>query len=88
MLPHRTRQPHLKSAFQHKCLGGRLSVTMTGDFSSAPTRFTLLLADTFDVNHNTFDSKSINYPTGQGWTPQISLSTIILEVMLTFIWIA
>lgn len=53
-------------------LGGRLSVTMTGDFSSAPTRFTLLYADTFDVNHNTFDSKSINYPTGQGWTPQIT----------------
>lgn len=54
-------------------LGGRLSVTMTGDFSSAPTRFTLLYGDTFDVNHNKFDSQSITYPTGQGcWVPQIT----------------
>lgn len=54
-------------------LGGRLSVTMTGDFSSAPTRFTLLYADSFDVNHPTFNSQSITYPTGQGcWVPQIT----------------
>jgi len=54
-------------------LGGRLSVTMTGDFSSAPTRFTLLYADTFDVNHITFDKTSITYPTGQGcWYPVIT----------------
>jgi VCBS repeat-containing protein len=54
-------------------LGGRLSVTMTGDFSSAPRRFTLLHADTFDVNHSKFDSQSITYPTGQGcWIPQIT----------------
>lgn len=54
-------------------LGGRLSVTMTGDFSSAPTRFTLLYANSFDVNHPVFDSQSITYPTGQGcWVPQIT----------------
>ena len=54
-------------------LGGRLSVTMSGDFSSAPTRFTLLYANTFDVNHSKFDSESITYPTGQGcWIPQIT----------------
>jgi T5SS/PEP-CTERM-associated repeat protein len=54
-------------------LGGRLSVTMTGDFSSAPLRFTLLYAGSFDVNHPTFDSQSITYPTGQGcWVPQIT----------------
>jgi T5SS/PEP-CTERM-associated repeat protein len=54
-------------------LQGRLSVTMTGDFSSAPTRFTLLYADTFDSIHRKFDSQSITYPTGQGcWAPQIT----------------
>jgi hypothetical protein len=54
-------------------LGGRLSVTMTGDFSSAPTRFTLLYADTFDASHYKFNSTSITYPTGQGcWVPQIT----------------
>jgi T5SS/PEP-CTERM-associated repeat protein len=54
-------------------LGGRLSVTMTGDFSSAPTRFTLLYADSVDFNHRTFDSQSITYPTGQGcWVPQLT----------------
>lgn len=51
-------------------LGGRLSVTMTGDFSSAPTRFTLLSTSTFDADHRKFDSTSITYPTGQGcWYP-------------------
>jgi T5SS/PEP-CTERM-associated repeat protein len=54
-------------------LGGRLSVTMTGDFSSAPTRFTLLYADSVAVGHITFGSTSITYPTGQGcWVPQIT----------------
>ena len=54
-------------------LGGRLSVTMTGDFSSAPTRFTLLYADSVNSLHRTFDSESITYPTGQGcWIPQIT----------------
>ena len=54
-------------------LGGRLSVTMTGDFSSAPTRFTLLHAASVDFVHRTFDSQSITYPTGQGcWIPQIT----------------
>ena len=54
-------------------LGGRLSVNMTGDFSSAPTRFTLLYADSFDVGHITFNSTSITYPTDQRcWVPQIT----------------
>jgi hypothetical protein len=54
-------------------LGGRLSVTMTGDFSSAPRRFTLLYADSVNSMHRTFDSQSITYPTGQGcWVPQIT----------------
>ena len=54
-------------------LGGRLSVTMTGDFSSAPTRFTLLYANSVDSSHRTFASQSITYPTGQGcWVPQIT----------------
>lgn len=51
-------------------LGGRLSVTMTGDFSSAPTRFTLLHAD--GSRYGIFFSESINYPTGEGWTPRIT----------------
>jgi T5SS/PEP-CTERM-associated repeat protein len=53
-------------------LGGRLSVTMTGDFSSAPTRFTLLYAGSVAVGHPTFNSTSITYPTNQCWTPQIT----------------
>ena len=53
-------------------LGGHLLVTMTGDFSSAPTRFTLLSTNTFDVNHLTFDSTSITYPTGHCWHPVIT----------------
>lgn len=47
-------------------LGGHLLVTMTGDFSSAPRRFTLLYADSVAVGHITFDKTSITYPTGQG----------------------
>lgn len=53
-------------------LAGRLSIKMTGDFSSAPTRFTLLYADSVDQNHRTFDSQSITYPTGHCWHPVIT----------------
>jgi hypothetical protein len=61
------------SASAQVSLGGRLSVTMTGDFSSAPMRFTLLYADSVNSLHRTFDSQSITYPTGQGcWVPQIT----------------
>ncbi|HZS55046.1 MAG TPA: hypothetical protein VFA65_11625, partial [Bryobacteraceae bacterium] len=56
-------------------LGGRLSVTMTGDFTSAPTRFTLLNAGSVNSSHRTFDSTSITYPTNQCWTPQIDYVT-------------
>jgi len=55
----------------HATLHGRLSVTMTGDFSSAPTRFLLLHADA-GLNESKFDSKSIKYPTDQGWAPSIT----------------
>jgi hypothetical protein len=53
-------------------LGGLLSVTMTGDFSSAPTRFTLLYANSVNSLHNTFDFTSITYPTGHCWHPIIT----------------
>lgn len=53
-------------------LDGRLSVTMTGDFSSAPTRYTLLSASSRDPNHPFFFSVSIKYPTAGGWTPHIT----------------
>jgi len=63
------------SVTQQVYLGGRLSVTMTGDFSSVPTRFTLLNAGSVAVGHRTFDSTSITYPTNQCWTPQIDYVT-------------
>lgn len=53
-------------------LGGHLLVTMTGDFSSAPTRFTLLYAVSFDQNHRKFDFTSITYAPGGCWAPQIT----------------
>lgn len=53
-------------------LRGRLSVTMAGDFSSAPTRFTLLYANSVDLSHITFNSQSITYPTGHCWHPVIT----------------
>ncbi len=52
-------------------LEGRLMVTMTGDFSSAPNRYTLLHADQ-GLSETTFRSESITYPTGQGWHPQVT----------------
>jgi T5SS/PEP-CTERM-associated repeat protein len=53
-------------------LGGHLLVTMAGDSSSAPTRFTLLYADSFNSDHRKFDSQSITYPTGHCWYPVIT----------------
>jgi T5SS/PEP-CTERM-associated repeat protein len=53
-------------------LGGHLLVTMSGDFSSAPTRFTLLYADSVAVGHITFGSQSITYPNGHCWHPVIT----------------
>jgi T5SS/PEP-CTERM-associated repeat protein len=60
------------SVTQQVTLGGRLSVTMTGDFTSAPTRFTLLYANSVDSVRNKFDSTSITYPTNQCWVPKIT----------------
>lgn len=51
-------------------LTGRISVTMTGDFSFAPTRYTLLRA-TNGVS-GSFSVVSIKYPTGETWAPRIT----------------
>jgi hypothetical protein len=52
-------------------LDGRLSVTMTGDFASAPTQYTLLHASA-GLSNTRFFSVSIMYPTGHGWHPTIT----------------
>lgn len=53
-------------------LDGRLSVTMTGTFTCG-TQFTLLYAaGGIDPSHPKFSSYSITYPTGQGFSPQIT----------------
>jgi hypothetical protein len=51
-------------------LNGRLSVTMTGTFTPG-TQFTLLHAGGGIAPNTTFSSISINYPTGQCFTPVI-----------------
>jgi T5SS/PEP-CTERM-associated repeat protein len=54
-------------------LNGRLAVTMTGSFTPGTT-YTLLTAD--GGRHDTrFSSVSITFPTGQGFTPQITYDT-------------
>ena len=63
--------PHVSVSGQMS-LDGRLSVTMTGDFSSVPTRHTLLHANSVDPDHRFFFSMSIKYPTDQGWSPKIT----------------
>jgi T5SS/PEP-CTERM-associated repeat protein len=63
------------SVSEQVSLGGRLSVTMTGDFSSAPTRFTLLYAESVNSSHPKFDFMSITYPTNQCWYPVINYVT-------------
>jgi T5SS/PEP-CTERM-associated repeat protein len=52
-------------------LNGRLSVTMIGTFTPG-TRFTLLHAN---VRNGVFSSQSIQFPTGQGFTPEIIYDT-------------
>ena len=65
-------------------LNGRLSVTMTGDFSLAPTRFTLLHADYGLGNpHTTFGSVSIS--TQRAWAGLRISHTITMEVMFILI---
>jgi T5SS/PEP-CTERM-associated repeat protein len=52
-------------------VAGRLSVTMTGTFTSCgPTRYTLLHST--GVRSGFFLSQSITYPTNQGFTPHIT----------------
>jgi T5SS/PEP-CTERM-associated repeat protein len=60
-------------------LGGRVSVTMTGTFTPG-TQFTLLHAG---VRIGTFGSQSINFPTGQGFTPVIRYDANNVYLYLT-----
>ncbi len=55
-------------------LNGRVSVIMTGDFSAAPTRYTLLHSDGQLLSP--FATESIKYPTDQGWTPHITYDLV------------
>jgi hypothetical protein len=52
-------------------LNGRLAVTMTGAFTPG-TRYTLLHAASGRINDSRFSSVSINFPPGQGFSPQIN----------------
>jgi hypothetical protein len=55
-------------------LAGIVSVTMTGTFTPG-TRFTLLHTSGGRYQDSKFSSQSINYPTGQGFTPVITYDT-------------
>lgn len=55
-------------------LNGRLSVTMTGTFTCGTT-YTLLHTQGGRINDSKFSSVSINFPTGQGFTPVITYDT-------------
>ena len=62
-------------------LDGRLSVIMSGDFTSGPTRYILLhsagpLTGTFS------NGVSIKYPTDQGFTPPESLTITMGNVFI------
>lgn len=63
-------------------LNGRLSVTMTGTFTCGTT-YTLLHAQGGRVNNSKFSSVSINFPTGQGFTPVVTYDTNNVYLSLT-----
>jgi T5SS/PEP-CTERM-associated repeat protein len=65
-------------------LNGRLSVTMTGDFRSVNTPFTLLYAQGGIVPNTTFRSVSITYPTDQGWSPRITYDANHVYLQIVF----
>lgn len=65
-------------------LDGRLSVTMTGTFTCATTRYTLL--HSAGVLNGTFQSVSINYPTNQGFTPHITYDYVGNRVYLDLVF--
>jgi len=64
-------------------LGGRLSVTMTGTFTSCGTTQYTLLHAAGGLN-GTFGSQSIKYPTNQGFTPNISYDANHVYLNLVF----
>ncbi len=66
-------------------LDGRLSVIMSGDFTSGPTRYILLhsagpLTGTFS------NGVSIKYPTDQGFTPVINYDYVANNVYLDLVF--
>jgi T5SS/PEP-CTERM-associated repeat protein len=63
-------------------LTGRLSVTMTGTFSSGTNRYTLLYAEGGRIG--TFGSQSITYDTSQGFTPSITYDANHVYLDLTW----
>jgi hypothetical protein len=63
-------------------LTGRLSVTMTGTFSSGTNRYTLLYAE--GGRNGIFGSQSITYDPSQGFTPSISYDTNHVYLDLTW----
>jgi hypothetical protein len=62
--------------------GSHLVVTMKGDFTHGPTRFTLLHAQ--DGLFGTFTTESINYPPDQGWHPKIAYDGNYVYLDLVF----
>ncbi len=65
-------------------LDGRLSVTMTGTFTPAVTRYTLLEAAGGRVDDSIFQSVSIKYPVKQHFTPKISYDASHVYLDLDF----
>lgn len=61
-------------------LAGRVSVTMAGTFTPG-TRFTLLHASV--ARNGVFGSQSINFPTGQGFTPTVTYDANNVYLYLT-----
>ena len=67
-------------------LDGRLTVIMTGDFRSGPTRFTLLHAQSGIDPNTKFGSESIKYPTDQGFKPKITYDYVGNHVYLDLVF--
>lgn len=67
-------------------LDGRLTVIMTGDFSSGPTRFTLLHAESAIDPNTKFQSESIKFPTNQGFKPKITYDYVGNNVYLDLVF--
>ena len=63
-------------------VNGRVSISMTGTFTSSVTRYTLLESDGNLIG--TFSPISIKYPTDQGFTPSISYDSNHVYLDLDF----